>query len=149
MSTEIQETKSTWNSDKYLTGKKTYKVKLLLDVCDTCGNNGISDICKDHGTSGDSIEITIKELSWSKRNQIMSMALNWDTDGNTGFHADVYTKECLKEVIVEAPWGQTSDVFLIQVGDQLGSALDSLVPKPFSNAGRNSGKPTLDQAKKG
>ena len=149
MTTEGQPVQSTWNADKYLTGKKTRQVNLLLDACEICGLNGISDTCETHETSGDFIELTIKDLSWNRRNQIMSNALNWDTDGNTGFQANIYTQECLKEVIVEAPWGKTTDLFLIQVGDQLGLALDSLVPKPFTQLNKNGKTQTITESKKG
>jgi len=139
-----------WNPDKYLTGKKTRKVKLLLDECESCNTNGIAEdgSCDSHETTGDFVEITIQELSWNKRNQIMSESLNWDTDGNTGFQTDIYTKAVLKEIIVEAPWGPTTDMFLIQVGDQLGAALDTLVPKPFAQYGRNDNRLSIDEAKK-
>ena len=39
-------------------------------------------------------------------------------------------------------------MFLIQVGDQLGAALDTLVPKPFAQYGRNDNRLSIDEAKK-
>ena len=34
-------------------------------------------------------------------------------------------------MIVEAPWGETTDTFLGQCGPELGTALENLVPKAF------------------
>lgn len=78
------------------------------------------------------LPLRIRNLSWSRRNQIVSQCLKWDSTGNTAFDADAYVKECLKAMIVEAPWGITNDIFLAQVGGELGAALESLVPKAFS-----------------
>jgi len=40
-------------------------------------------------------------------------------------------KECLKAMIVSAPWGETNDTFLISINDELGKALEALVPQAF------------------
>ena len=57
--------------------------------------------------------VTVKPLSWSKRNQILSKAMTWDGDGGTKFDGDTYVRECLKEMIIDAPWGKTSELFLM------------------------------------
>ena len=41
--------------------------------------------------------------------------------------------EVLKEIIVEAPWGKTTDEFLISINQELGSALEKLVPSAFDS----------------
>tara|TARA_R110002020_G_scaffold142207_4_gene314254 strand:- start:77 stop:469 length:393 start_codon:yes stop_codon:yes gene_type:complete len=79
----------------------------------------------------DSFEVSVKPLSWSKRNQIISKNLNWDGSGNTSFSADGYVRDCLKEMITNAPWGRTTETFLLSVDDQLGAALETIVPKAF------------------
>ena len=79
----------------------------------------------------DSFEVSVKPLSWSKRNQIISKNLHWDNSGNTTFSADGYVRDCLKEMIVEAPWGRTTETFLLSVDDRLGMALENIVPKAF------------------
>ena len=79
----------------------------------------------------DSFEVSVKPLSWSKRNQIISKNLNWDGSGNTSFSADGYVRDCLKEMITNAPWGRTTEVFLLSVDDKLGAALETIVPKAF------------------
>ena len=38
-------------------------------------------------------------------------------------------------MIVEAPWGKTSETFLISIDARLGTALEQLVPSAFENEG--------------
>ena len=45
--------------------------------------------------TGDSFEVTVKPLSWAKRNQIISSSLKWGTDGETAFDGDGYVRSCL------------------------------------------------------
>ena len=94
--------------------------------------------------TGDEFEITIKDLSWSKRNQLLSKALQFNQAGETKFSADMYVRECLKEMIVEAPWGNTTECFLLQIDNRLGAALESLVPQAFDDVGE-----AADTVKKG
>ena len=82
--------------------------------------------------TGDTLEVSIKQLTWSRRNQLMSECLKWTVDGNSsGFDAEKYVRECLKEMIVDAPWGKTTEVFLVSIDARLGSALEALVPSAF------------------
>ena len=67
----------------------------------------------------------------SKRNQLISKCLEWGQGGTTSFNGDTYVRECLKEMIVEAPWGRTTEAFLVSIDERLGGALESLVPKAF------------------
>ena len=94
--------------------------------------------------TGDNFEVTIKELSWSKRNQLLSKALQFSQQGETKFSADMYVRECLKEMIVEAPWGNTTESFLLQVDNRLGAALEKLVPQAFDDVAEQA-----DAVKKG
>ena len=80
---------------------------------------------------GASFDVQVKALSWSLRNQILSKSLKWDTNGGTVFDGDAYVRECLKEIIVEAPWGRTTESFLISIDHRLGGLLETLVPKAF------------------
>ena len=83
------------------------------------------------GDTGETFEVTIRPMSWSKRNQIISNSLKFGADGATGFDGDAYVRNCLKEVLVEAPWGRTTEAFLLTIDDRLGTALETLVPKAF------------------
>ena len=85
------------------------------------------------GPDEDELTITTKDISCSKRNHIMSKFLSWDNAGNTAFDGDAYVRLCLKEIITEAPWGNTTEAFLIRINDDLGQALESLVPRAFAD----------------
>ena len=87
--------------------------------------------------TGDKFMVTLKPMSWSKRNQLISKCLNWTNDGETNFSGDVYVRECLKEMIVQAPWGRTTEAFLTTIDARLGGALESLVPKAFGDDGNS------------
>ena len=81
--------------------------------------------------TGDKFEVTIKQLSWAKRNQLVSRCLQLGTDGANSFNGDLYIRECLKEMITDAPWGKTTELFLISIDERLGSVLETLVPSAF------------------
>ena len=81
--------------------------------------------------TGEEFDVTVKQLSWSKRNQLISKCLEWGQGGTTSFNGDMYVRECLKEMIVEAPWGRTTEAFLVSIDERLGGALEALVPKAF------------------
>jgi len=87
------------------------------------------------GDDKDELKLTVKDMSWSKRNRIMSQSLTWDTNGNTNFDGDSYVRLCLKEMIISAPWGPTTEAFLVRINDELGAALEQLVPRAFSDNG--------------
>ena len=95
--------------------------------------------------TGDEFEVTVKQLSWVKRNQLVSKCLRVGSKGEQSFDGDLYIKECLKEMIVEAPWGPTSESFLISIDERLGKALESLVPNAF---GGNEGGAGPEEIKK-
>ena len=92
----------------------------------------------------DSFEISVKTISWSKRNQIISKNLHWDSTGNTSFSADGYVRDCLREMIVEAPWGRTTEALLLSFDGKLGAALEKLVPKAFGDEEESNGGEALD-----
>jgi len=83
--------------------------------------------------TGDEFELTVKQLPWARRNQLISKCVSWDTNGGTQFSGDAYVRDCLKEMIVEAPWGRTTEAFLLSIDERLGSALEKLVPTAFSS----------------
>ena len=65
------------------------------------------------------------------KNKKISLAVTWGEGGQTSFDGDFYIRECLKWMVVDAPWGETTDSFLAQCGPELGVALENLVPKAF------------------
>ena len=74
------------------------------------------------------IEVSIRPLSWSKKNSLVSQCTNYSGDGGVSFDGQRYINEVLKYIITEAPWGATSDMFLGKVDLKLGGALEKLVP---------------------
>ena len=80
---------------------------------------------------GQKIELILKELSWSKKNQILSRCFTYQSDGSVSFNLDRYLKDALCEIIVNAPWGQTTSIFLTRVNPTFGAMLEKLVPKAF------------------
>lgn len=93
--------------------------------------------------TGDEFNVTVKPLSWSKRNQLISKCIIFDGKGGTSFDGDIYVKESLKEMLIDAPWGRTTESFLSSIDSRLGTALENIVPKAFAgenNTGEESNK---------
>ena len=108
---EVEDTQPIFNVDKYRISSSPEKRTLTID--------------------GTSFDVTIKPLSWSMRNQILSRSLKWDNSGNTNFDGDAYVRECLKEMLIDAPWGRTTETFLVSIDSRLGGLLETLVPNAF------------------
>jgi len=77
------------------------------------------------------ISIKVKPISWSRKNQILTKCFTYNQDGTIKFNFDRYTKDMLSEMIAEAPWGKTDEVFLNNIKPEFGSKLEKLVPKAF------------------
>ncbi|MDP3917299.1 MAG: hypothetical protein Q8Q42_03360 [Nanoarchaeota archaeon] len=84
------------------------------------------------------LNLKVRDIPRARKNQIISQSVRYDTEGNTHFDGDFYLRECLKYMVVDAPWGQTTDVFLLQLKDvqdgnsnPLADALEALVPVAF------------------
>lgn len=112
-STSVKVTKGAFDYTQYLVSHEAETKTITID-----------------GTK-ESFEVSVKPLSWSKRNQLISKNLNWDSTGTTSFSADGYVRDCLKAMIVEAPWGRTTESLLLSFDERLGTALETLVPKAF------------------
>ena len=86
--------------------------------------------------TGDEFIIKIKPVSWSRRNKIMSESVEFSSGGEqTAFDGDKFMRACLREMIVEAPWGRTTESFLLSIDSRLGSALEKLVPNMTGDEG--------------
>jgi len=84
--------------------------------------------------TGEEFEVKVKNLSWSKKNQIVSKYVRWSADGVSSFDTEGYMREVLKEIIIEAPWGRTTETFLISIDSRLGAALEKIVPTAFEDS---------------
>ena len=78
---------------------------------------------------GTEIDLTIKDLGWKRRNSILADS-TVSIGENAAINIDIYISSCLKEMIVTAPWGKTTDTFLMSINDELGDALATIVPRP-------------------
>ena len=83
------------------------------------------------------IALKVKQLSWSRKNQILSACFTYGADSRMKFNFDKYIKDMLCEMIVEAPWGQTTHIFLSKISPEFGSLLEKLVPKAFEEGATN------------
>jgi len=79
-------------------------------------------------------KVKIRPLSWARRNQIMSKCITWQTNGETSFDGDAFVRSCLRDMIIEAPWGRTTESFLLSIDARLGAALETLVPNVGESA---------------
>jgi hypothetical protein len=77
---------------------------------------------------GVDIIIKVKPISWSRKNEILSECFSLD---GMKFNFNLYIKTILSEMIVEAPWGVTNQIFLSKITPDFGAMLEKLVPKAF------------------
>ena len=133
-----------FNLAEYVVSRTPDSLERPFAICKVCGKNGLRPPCLAHSSAFEKkVELKVKALPWQKRNQLVSTSMHWDAEGNAYFRGDYYTNECLKYMIVEAPWGATSDTFLLSVSGLLGDALETLVPKM-----KTTGSPSVDEVKK-
>ena len=80
---------------------------------------------------GKQYEFSLKQLTWSKKNKILSRAVQFDGKTIT-IDLDTYNKLVLKECLTKAPWplAQTM-IYLEKLGSSFGNKLQSHIPNPF------------------
>ena len=105
----------------------TLNVKLLCDVCDRIENPE----CEKHNGCFEDIKIKVMGIPWARLNYIKSQSVSFDDQKRAHFDGSFYINECLKQMIVEAPWGKTDDMFLLQLDEPLGKELEGLVPSAY------------------
>lgn len=88
------------------------------------------------GEDGDELTLGVRDLGYVQKNKLVSSCYTY-TGGTVGFDMDTYMRETLKTMIVEAPWGATNDVFLMSINQDLGKALEELIPSAFDSDGVN------------
>ena len=111
MTTDQSSEKKTFNIDKYKIKEEnqTYTIKF-----------------KD-----DEFDVVVKPMSWQLKNELIANCMKFDSQGTSSFDSGNYIKEVLKAIIIDAPWGKTTDEFLNSINSDLGSALEKLVPSAF------------------
>ena len=103
-----------------------------------------SSVMKVVDLGDDSFEVRIKPISWFQRNTLMSKCMTIKGNADSTFDGALYVREVLKLIIVEAPWGKTTDLFLTSIDVRLGQALENLV----ASVSGNSEELSLDETKK-
>ena len=121
---------------------ETSEVK-TFDVSKYQIDNSIAEKTLTVSETKEEFNVKIRPLSWARRNQIMSKCITWQTSGETSFDGDAFVRSCLRDMIVEAPWGRTTESFLLSIDARLGAALETLVP----NVGESS-EDSADEIKK-
>ncbi len=79
----------------------------------------------------DEFDVVVKPVTWQLKNELVAKCMSFSSDGSSSFDSGIYIKEVLKAIIVEAPWGKTTDEFLNSISSDLGTALEQLVPSAF------------------
>ena len=81
----------------------------------------------------DEFDVVINPMTWQLKNELVARCMTFDDKGNSTFDSGIYIKEVLKEIIVQAPWGDTTEEFLTSINQELGAALEKLVPSAFES----------------
>ena len=92
----------------------------------------IKNIPQKDGTLVD-CTIKVRQLTWAKKNKLLSDCFTFGKDGEMKFQMDKYKRAMLMEMIAEAPWGRTDAIFLDQISSNVGDQLDKLVPEAFGD----------------
>jgi len=88
------------------------------------------------GEDADELTLGVRDLGYVQKNKLVSSCYTY-AGGTVGFDMDTYMRETLKTMIVDAPWGATNDVFLMSINQDLGKALEELIPSAFDSDGMN------------
>lgn len=123
-----------WNKDRMLFNGQTKPISLDVTLECTICNKVENNACEAHDATVEQIDLVVKGIPWARLNYFKSQSVHFDEDRKTHFDTNYWVHSCLKEMIVEAPWGKTDDIFLIQVGNGLGSALEKIVPTAFGES---------------
>jgi hypothetical protein len=99
-------------------------------VCTTCARHA-STKCQTHDAGVEDVPIKVAGIPWAKLNYIKSQCVSYNDKQETQFDGQQYINECLKIMVVDAPWGATDDIFLLQVGSILGAELEKLIPSAY------------------
>lgn len=97
--------------------------------------DGIKEVVINY--QGEEHKFKVKEISWARKNEILSKSTKINKDGTTSFAVDRYNIDYLAEIIVEAPWGnqQAMKISLLRMNPEFGSLLaEKLIPS-FSTEG--------------
>ena len=109
-------------------GKLTPVVIEVPLACEACGDF-VNSKCSTHNAEVEEVSFKIRPITWMKQHEIRasSYILNAATQ-TVQFSMSSYVANCLSEMILDAPWGETGEIFLATITPEFGTALESLVP---------------------
>ena len=110
--------------------KVTEKSKAGFDWTKYQIKNDIREVTINVGPDEEKLTLGVKDLGYVAKNKLVSSCYTY-TGGTVGFDMDTYMRETLKVMIVEAPWGVTNDMFLMSINQELGKALEDIIPSAF------------------
>ena len=120
-----------FDTNRMLVNRVPREVNLSVKLkCSHC--NSLTDSkgeCASHDGGVEPVPVKVIDISWARLNQIKSQCAIFNSKENSShFDTQVYFNTCLQEMVVEAPWGETNTMFLLQVGHELGNALEKIAP---------------------
>lgn len=114
----------------------TLQVPLVCNKCNLINNQE----CDEHDGIIEDVPLKLVGIPWAKLNYLKSQCVSFDEKQQTHFDSQQYLQECLKLMIVEAPWGATDDIFLVQVDGPLGTELEKIIPSAYETPTEDSKK---------
>ena len=121
-----------FNKERMFVSKEEKEVELQVPLtCTKCDRINNPECGDEHDGELSTFTILVTGIPWAKLNYIKSQCVSFDEKQQTHFDSQKYVSECLKAMIVKAPWGDTNDIFLMQVGGPLGTALEGIIPSAY------------------
>jgi hypothetical protein len=121
-----------FNRERMLFSKAPKDVEIKVSLpCTICNRLNNTECGEGHDGGVEVVPIQVIGIPWAKLNYIKSQCVSFDDKQQTHFDSQQYVAECLKVMIVNAPWGATDDIFLIQVDGPLGAELEKLIPSAY------------------
>lgn len=71
----------------------------------------------------------VREVSWATKNKILGNCVKMNPGSPPSFELDRFMREMLCATIVEAPWGETTNLVLSQLKTGFGTKLEILIPR--------------------
>ena len=120
------------------------EVPLSCTICDKF----INEKCQEHDSEVEEVSFSIRPITWMRQHEIRasSYELNAVT-GTVQFSMSSYVANCLEEMVVSAPWGETNSLLLATVTPEFGAALETLVPS-LGGIDTEEQSKTIEQIKK-
>ena len=121
-----------FNRERMLFSKAPKDVEIKVSLpCTICNRLNNTECGEGHDGGVEVVPIQVIGIPWAKLNYIKSQCVSYNDKQETQFDGQQYINECLKIMVVDAPWGATDDIFLLQVGSILGAELEKLIPSAY------------------